>query len=38
LIIGHYSSRERDTQVFERECREIFPQSFAANDGDVFEI
>jgi len=38
LIIGHYSSRVKDLGIFEKECREIFPNSFAANDGDVFEI
>ncbi len=38
LVVGHYTSRERDISLFEKECREIFPLSFAANDGDVFEI
>ena len=38
LIVGHYSSRERDTRVYEEECRAIFPDSVAANDSDVFEI
>lgn len=38
LIIGHYSSRVRDLAVFRDECAAIFPESVAANDGDVFEI
>ncbi|MBR1869717.1 MAG: ribonuclease Z [Bacteroidales bacterium] len=38
LLIGHYSSRERDPKVYEAECREIFPQTTAAEDGDVFDI
>ena len=38
LIIGHYSSRVRDLSAFERECRETFPDTVAANDGDIFEI
>lgn len=38
LIIGHYSSRVKDFDVFGRECREIFEESYAAQDGDVFEI
>ena len=38
LIIGHYSSRERNTDVYEQECRRIFEESVAAQDGDVFEI
>ncbi|HCY73689.1 MAG TPA: ribonuclease Z [Rikenellaceae bacterium] len=38
LLIGHYSSRERNSQVFEAECREIFPNTIAVNDCDVIEI
>lgn len=38
LLIGHYSSRIRDIALFERESREIFLNSIAANDGDVYEI
>ncbi len=38
LLTGHYSSRERDLRVYERECRQIFENSFAASDCDVFEI
>lgn len=38
LILGHYTSRERNTDIFEKEARAVFDKSFAANDGDVFEI
>jgi ribonuclease Z len=38
LLVGHFSSRYKDTSVFEKECREIFPDSHAVNDGDSFEI
>ena len=38
LIIGHYSSRNTDQAQYEAECREVFPESYAAADGDVFEI
>ena len=38
LIIGHYSSRVRDISLFEKECRTIFADTFAANDSDIFEI
>lgn len=38
LVIAHYTSRERDLSLFENECREIFAQSYAAHDGDIFEI
>ena len=38
LLLGHYSSRVRDFEVFEREARTLFPESYAAQDGDVLEI
>jgi ribonuclease Z len=38
LIIGHYTSRKMEMQVFEDECRSVFPETFAAHDGDVFDI
>lgn len=38
LLIGHYSSRVKDIRTLADECREVFPQSFTVEDGDVFEI
>lgn len=38
LIIGHYSSRNKDITQYQEECRTIFPESYAASDGDSFEI
>ena len=38
LVIGHYSSRTTDASLYEAECRKLFPESFAASDGDVYEI
>ena len=38
LVVAHYSSRCRDASLYQAECREIFPETYAANDGDVFEI
>lgn len=38
LVIAHYSSRCRDASKYEAECRTIFPETHAANDGDVLEI
>jgi ribonuclease Z len=38
LLIGHFSSRERDAAVYERECRSIFPETVAVNDGDTFDF
>lgn len=38
LIIGHYSSRCKDISLYEAQCRSIFPSTFAASDGDEFEI
>jgi ribonuclease Z len=38
MIIGHYSSRYKYIDSFERECREIFEESYAANDGSIFQF
>ena len=38
LLIGHYSSRNTDHLLYQAECREVFPETYAASDGDVFEI
>ena len=38
LIVGHYSSRITDYDAYIAECREIFPETVAAGDLDVFEI
>ena len=38
LLIGHYSSRNTDARLYEAECRSVFPETYAASDGDVFEI
>ena len=38
LLIGHYTSRVRDRELFAREAAAIFPAVTAVSDGDVFEI
>lgn len=38
LYIGHFSSRNRDGALYEAECRTIFPETTAVNDGDVVEF
>ena len=38
LIIGHYSGRYKDASLLEKQAREIFPLSYAVDDGDVFEV
>lgn len=38
LVIGHYSSRCYDQSLYQKECREVFPETYAAADGDVFDI
>lgn len=38
LLLGHYSSRCRDLGVFLEEARSVFAETYAAKDGDVFEI
>jgi ribonuclease Z len=38
LVIGHYSSRCQDIDRYLQECKSIFPNTSAANDGDVFDL
>lgn len=38
LIIGHFSSRYKNALQHEVEAREIFPNTFAVEDGQVYEI
>ena len=38
LIIGHFSSRYKSVKHLVDEARSIFPETYAANDGDRFEI
>lgn len=38
LVVAHYSSRCKDSSRYQEECRKVFPETYAANDGDVFEI
>lgn len=38
LLLGHFSSRYKNTNPLEEEARSRFPESYAVNDGDSFEI
>ena len=38
LIMGHFSARYDDLSPFTEEARQIFPNSFLASDGAVFEV
>ena len=38
LLMGHFSSRVKDIPALAGESRDIFPESYTVNDGDVFEI
>ena len=38
LLIGHYSSRITDFDALLQECRDIFPDTTAGQDGDVIEF
>ena len=38
LLIGHFSSRIKDIPSMAEECKGVFRESCAVNDGDVFEI
>ena len=38
LLIGHFSSRYNDISFLLDEARTIFPETYAANDGDCYEL
>jgi len=38
LVIGHYSSRCKDASKYQEEARTVFPETYAASDGDIFDI
>ena len=38
LVLGHFSSRYKDLGGLLAEAREVFPQSFLAEEGKIFEI
>ena len=38
LVIGHYSNRYKDLQPLLDEARSVFPESYLAKDGEVFEV
>jgi ribonuclease Z len=38
MILGHFSSRYKSVEGLVAEARTFFPETFAANDGEVFEI
>jgi ribonuclease Z len=38
LLIGHFSSRYKDPLLLENEAREIFENTKAVNDGDIYSI
>jgi ribonuclease Z len=38
LLIGHFSSRYKSSDILENEAREVFPNTFAVNDGDEFVV
>jgi len=38
LLIGHFSSRYKNYNLFEQEAREVFENSIAVKDGDVFSV
>ena len=38
LVVGHYSSRITDFEAYLAECRKVFENTVAAQDGDVFTI
>lgn len=38
LIIGHFSARYKDIEPLVAEAKEVFKESYAAHDGDIFKV
>ena len=38
LVLGHFSSRYQDLNVLLEQAREVFPESYLAEEGKVFEV
>jgi len=38
LLLGHFSSRYKNIKLLEEEARKVFPDTFAVNDGEVYEV
>jgi ribonuclease Z len=38
LIIGHFSARQKNVSVLLNEARQLFPETYLANDGVVFNV
>ena len=38
LLIGHFSSRYKDDTLLLNEARELFPETYLAEEGTTFEI
>ena len=38
LLIGHFSARYKEIDIFVNECREIFEESYPAIEGQIFDI
>jgi ribonuclease Z len=38
LLLGHFSSRYDDLSILEKEAKEIFPETYIVNDGEVWEV
>lgn len=38
LLIGHFSSRYKDTQVVLGEARSVFPETYAVNEDEVYSV
>jgi ribonuclease Z len=38
LVLGHFSSRYQDLNLLLTQAREVFPETWLAEEGKVFEI
>ena len=38
LVLGHFSSRYQDLGILLSQAREVFPESYLAEEGKAFEV
>lgn len=38
LVIGHYSSRNTKPEEYLKEAKTVFPETYAAKDGDIYDV
>lgn len=38
LLLGHFSTRYKNVELFVNEARKIFPETYAAHDGEIYSV